>query len=205
MIVHGLEAIADCSTIRSAVLVVPDSHVDTTRQVAAEFGLDTIVEALVTGGRSRQESVRLGLAAVPLDVQLIVCHDAARPLASPDLFDRVVEALDRGEGAVPVVASVDTVKRIREGRVIETIPRNEVGLVQTPQAFVASALREAHRRASADGLEATDDAMLLEAAGFRVVAVDGEPMNLKVTTMQDLRLAERVLDDRARVPRGPTH
>jgi 2-C-methyl-D-erythritol 4-phosphate cytidylyltransferase/2-C-methyl-D-erythritol 2,4-cyclodiphosphate synthase len=203
IIAYALESIANCSTVGSAVLVVPESRIDETRQVAGEFGLGPIVHAVVTGGPSRQESVRIGLEAVPPDVERIVCHDAARPLASPDLFDRVVEALNRGDGAVPVVGCVDTVKRIREGRVIETIPRHEVGLVQTPQAFGASALREAHQRASAGGLEATDDAMLLEAAGFRIVAVEGEPWNFKVTTIEDVRRAERVLDDRARVPRGP--
>src|SRR5207237_1792345 len=99
------------------------------------------------------------------------------------------------QGVVPVVPSPDTVKRVREGLVIETVSRDELGLVQTPQAFTAEALVDAHRRAQLTGLEATDDAMLLEAAGFRVAAVEGDPSNFKVTTPEDLRRAEFLLAD----------
>jgi 2-C-methyl-D-erythritol 4-phosphate cytidylyltransferase len=135
------------------------------------------------------------MAEVPPDIEVIVVHDAARPLAKPALFHRVVVALrDRGAmGIVPVVPSADTVKRIAQGLVVETIARDDVGLAQTPQAFIASALREAHDRARASGLVGTDDAVLVESCGHQVAVVDGHPENFKVTTPSDLERAEELL------------
>jgi 2-C-methyl-D-erythritol 4-phosphate cytidylyltransferase len=152
------------------------------------------VAAVVEGGPDRQASVRSGLVAVPPSATVVVCHDAARPLVTAELVDRVVaKVAGRAEAAVPVVPSADTVKRIRSGEVIETVPRDEVGLAQTPQAFVAGVLREAHARALRDGLEATDDAMLLEAYGHTVAVVDGLAANFKITGPEDLERAERIL------------
>ncbi len=143
----------------------------------------------MSGGESRQASVRAGLRAVG-DADVIVCHDSARAFASPDLFARVIDALDGWDGAVPVLRVVDTVKRV-EGQVIRrTEPRSTLALAQTPQAFVASALVEAHAAAVRDEVEETDDAALLERCGFRIRAVEGEGLNLKITTPEDLRLAE---------------
>jgi 2-C-methyl-D-erythritol 4-phosphate cytidylyltransferase len=158
----------------------------------------------VEGGATRQESVRLGLDAVPAEASVVVVHDAARPFAGPGLFDHGIEALRRGgggiAGSVPVVPCPDTVKRVRDGFVLETVPRDALALVQTPQAFLAGALRDAHAGALANGLAATDDAMLLEAAGYRVATFTGEPGNFKVTTPEDLARAER--DLAARPPTG---
>jgi 2-C-methyl-D-erythritol 4-phosphate cytidylyltransferase len=158
---------------------------------------------VVPGGSTRQASVRAGLAATAFDVEVVVCHDAARPFASSALFDGVVGALrlarssdDGVGGAIPVLASPDTLKRVGQGRVVETIPREGVGLAQTPQAFDAAVLRSAHELALERGLDATDDAMLVEAAGFDVVTVPGEASNFKVTTPEDLRRAEFLAKDR---------
>jgi 2-C-methyl-D-erythritol 4-phosphate cytidylyltransferase len=146
---------------------------------------------VVSGGATRAESVRAGLAAVPSDAVVIVVHDAARPLVSPELFATVVEAVLAGDvdGAVPVVPVADTLKRVVSGRVVGTIDRDGLLAVQTPQAFVASALRSAH----VGGGEATDDAGLLEMAGLTVAAVEGDPRNFKLTRPEDLMLAEALL------------
>jgi 2-C-methyl-D-erythritol 4-phosphate cytidylyltransferase len=143
---------------------------------------------VVVGGATRADSVRAGLAAVPADVAIIVVHDAARPLAGPDLFATVVDAVRAGDvdGAVPVVPVTDTVKRISAGRVVATVDRDGLVAVQTPQAFTAEALRAAH----AGGADASDDAGLLEAAGLAVAAVDGDPGNFKLTRPEDLAVAE---------------
>src|SRR5919197_1211253 len=155
----------------SLVLVVPPNRIPEALEVAERIEPRPELAAVVAGGRTRQESVRLGLEGLPAWAERVACHDAARPFASPELFARVLNALSEvAQGAVSVVPSPDTVKRIRDGVVAETIPRAEVGLAQTPQAFVVEALREAHAKAVRTGLEATDDAMLLEAAGYRVVA-----------------------------------
>ena len=138
---------------------------------------------VVPGGDSRSASVRAGLAAVPAEADVIVVHDAARPLATPQLFERVVRAVREGaDGAIPVVAVVDTIRR-RSGGVVD---RDELVAVQTPQAFRADVLRTAH----ASGADATDDAALVESAGGTVVVVDGEPENRKITTPVDLLIAE---------------
>jgi 2-C-methyl-D-erythritol 4-phosphate cytidylyltransferase/2-C-methyl-D-erythritol 2,4-cyclodiphosphate synthase len=152
----------------------------------------------VTGGATRQASVRAALAAVPDDADSVVCHDAARALASPALFDAIVDALHGWDGVVPVVPVADTVKRIRDGLVLGTEPRGELALAQTPQAFATSALRAAHVRAQERGDEVTDDAAALELAGFRVRAIVGEPGNFKITTAEDLGRAEALLAELAR-------
>jgi 2-C-methyl-D-erythritol 4-phosphate cytidylyltransferase len=139
---------------------------------------------VVAGGATRSDSVRAGLAAVPDYADVVVVHDAARPHASPALFEAVVAAVRAGaDGAVPGVALSDTVKRVHAGRVVDTLDRTGLVGVQTPQAFAAAALRRAH----AAGDDATDDAALVERAGGVVVVVDGEPANIKITHRGDLR------------------
>lgn len=179
------------SVADGVVLVVPPGS----QGDCSEFG----ATAVVAGGGTRSASVRSGLAGVPDDAAVVVVHDAARPLASPDLFAAVVapllEASD-GEG-VPVDAVVcalpvaDTLKRVNaEGNTVAaTVDRSGLVAVQTPQAFRAASLRRAH----AGGPDATDDAGLVEAAGGLVRVVPGEPHNVKVTTPSDLAFLEMVL------------
>jgi 2-C-methyl-D-erythritol 4-phosphate cytidylyltransferase len=144
----------------------------------------------VAGGATRSESVRAGLTAVDASATIVVVHDAARPLASTDLFASVIDAVRGGaDAAVPALPVPDTVKRVEGDRVLETVSRDGLVTVQTPQAFQARALRAVH----APGDEATDDAALIEAAGGSVVVVPGEPGNLKVTTPADLALAAALL------------
>jgi len=177
------------------VLVVPapDVHNATEGLPIAGATGDAALGAsvVVTGGATRGASVRAGLEAVPGDAGLIVVHDAARPLAAPGLFRAVVDAVRSGrvDGAVPVIPVADTLKRVADGRVVATVDRDGLVAIQTPQAFEASALRAAH----AGGPEATDDAGLLEAAGWTVGTVEGDPRNLKLTRPEDLALAEALL------------
>jgi len=140
----------------------------------------------VTGGATRSGSVRAGLAAVPLDAEIVVVHDAARPLAGVEVYERVVAAIRAGgDAAIPVVAVNDTIKRVEGSAVVETLDRSTLVAVQTPQAFRAAVLRDAHRRSA----EAFDDATLVEAAGGTVVVVPGDPGNRKITTRDDLEWA----------------
>ncbi len=146
----------------------------------------------VAGGPTRSASVRAGLAAVAADAEIVVVHDAARPLAGADLFHRTVAAVrDGADAAIPGVPVTDTVKQVEDGRVVATIDRSRLVAVQTPQAFRASVLRRAH----AAEPEATDDAALVEALGGRVVVVDGDPRNLKLTSPDDLLVARALLAD----------
>jgi 2-C-methyl-D-erythritol 4-phosphate cytidylyltransferase len=146
----------------------------------------------VTGGETRSDSVRAGLAAVPDDTTIIVVHDAARPLATRALFALVIDAVQAGaDGAIPVLPIVDTVKRVDGSVVVETVPRDDLVVVQTPQAFRADVLRAAHSERALG----TDDAALVEAAGGKVVAVAGDPRNVKITVAYDLEFIRAMLDD----------
>jgi 2-C-methyl-D-erythritol 4-phosphate cytidylyltransferase len=148
------------------------------------------VAAAVPGGETRALSVAAGLDEVAVNAQAILVHDAARPFASPELVDRLLAALEGHDGAIPALPVTDTVKRVREGVVAETLDRGELRSVQTPQAFRAAALRQAFS-APADAVRgATDCASLVEAAGFEVAAVAGEPGNVKITAPDDLARAE---------------
>jgi 2-C-methyl-D-erythritol 4-phosphate cytidylyltransferase len=192
LIEWSVAAIDASSVVSGIVLVLPPSIVEQGWGGGGEASGRRVV---VGGGRTRQESVVSGIAEVPPDADVIVVHDAARPLVEPELFRRVVEALatTRAMGVVPVVASPDTVKRVARGRVVETVAREEIGLAQTPQAFVASALLDAHAQAGRRSLSGTDDAVLLEACGYRVAAIEGDPQNFKITTSRDLERAMDVL------------
>ena len=151
------------------------------------------VDAVVPGGSTRSASVRAGLAAVPGDADVILVHDAARPLAPISLFEAVVEAVQGGaDCAVPGVAVSNTVKRVVAEQVVETVDRADLVEVQTPQGFAAAVLRSAH----AEEPEATDDAGLVEAAGGSVVVVAGDPVNLKLTHPHDLVIARALLEER---------
>ena len=160
------------------VLVVPPDHVERT-----EPGADVVV----AGGATRSASVRAGLVAVPADATVVVVHDAARPVASPGLFAEVIAAVHGGAAAaVPGVAVADTIRH-RSGGVLD---RDQLVRVQTPQAFRAAALRDAHARTA---VEVTDDAMALELAGYRIRVIPGDPMAFKVTTADDLERARSAI------------
>ena len=156
-------------------------------------------DVVVAGAATRSSSVRRGLAAVPADAEVVVIHDAARPLATPAMFRAAVEAVRAGAGAaVCAVPVTDTVKEVDGITVVTTLDRTRLWAVQTPQAFSASALRAAHE---GEG-EATDDAALLEAAGTPVVVVPGGASNLKVTVPADLVVAEAFVGVPPRVGQG---
>jgi 2-C-methyl-D-erythritol 4-phosphate cytidylyltransferase len=144
---------------------------------------EPLVDTIVAGGATRSDSVRAGLAAVPADTTHVLVHDAARPVPVYDVWKRVLQALEQGAAAVvPVVAVTDTLRE-RDGG---TVDRERFVAVQTPQGFRVEVLRLAH----ADGGEGTDDASLAEAAGAKVVVVDGDPTNIKITDASHLAMAE---------------
>ncbi len=148
---------------------------------------------VVPGGAERQDSVRLGLDALPDDVDVVLVHDAARCLTPPAVFAAVVSAVRAGAPAViPVLPVSDTVKRVAGDQVVETVERAELVAVQTPQGFDRSALQAAHA-AAAPGAAATDDAGMLEALGHPVLTVPGHDHAFKVTRPLDLLLAHALL------------
>jgi 2-C-methyl-D-erythritol 4-phosphate cytidylyltransferase len=149
---------------------------------------------LVHGGAERTDSVRNALAAIKNDVDIVVVHDAARPLVSGAVIERCIVAASNGRCAIAAIPVVDTIKEVDEGgRVVSTPDRRTLWAAQTPQAFPAAMLRDAHARAAADGIGATDDAALVARYGGTVVVVAGAPENIKITTPADVALAEALL------------
>jgi 2-C-methyl-D-erythritol 4-phosphate cytidylyltransferase len=192
LLAESLRRLDESEWVDAVVVVVPAEGEEPAILLAEQIGASKVVAA-VPGGESRSASVRAGLAEVPGDAAVVLVHDAARPLLPADLVSRLLDALQEGfDGAVPVVPVADTVKRVRDGVVVETPPRDELVAVQTPQAFVASVLR-----AAADG-EGSDCASLVEAAGGRVKCVVGDERLLKVTNRADLERVERWLAEPVR-------
>lgn len=177
--VEAAHSVAD-----GVVLVVPDPMPGPTPAAGVQ------AQVTVVGGATRAASVRAGLTAVPDEAEVIMVHDAARPLATSGLFKAVLDAVASGaDGAVPGLPLVDTLKRVVSGRVVETVDRRSLLGVQTPQAFRAGWLRTAHRGRA----EGTDDSCLVEAAGGKVAVVAGEAANIKLTVDTDLAVAEMLL------------
>ena len=190
VLAHSLRRFGSHPAIDGIVVVVADEE-EYHRRLGAAAPLDK-VRAVVRGGAHRQESVRRGLEAVTAD--LVLVHDAVRPLVGDDLIDAVIEAATVHGAAVPVIPVSDTPKLLRpDGGVEATLERDRVGLAQTPQGFSTELLRRAHRAAEGDGIGATDDAALVERLGLPVATVPGRPDNLKITAPGDLRRAERWL------------
>lgn len=191
LLAESLERLDGSDWIEGVVVVVPAGWEEPAILLAEELGCAKVV-ACVAGGPSRAESVRLGLAEVPPGAAVVLVHDAARPLVSDAVIERVVTALGEGwDGAVPGLPVADTIKRLApDGAVVETLDRAALRAVQTPQGFVASVMRAAFE---GDIATATDCASIVEGNGGRVTVVAGDPQLLKVTGPEDLALVERWL------------
>ena len=183
---RAVSAVEACARIEGFVVVAPEGWEGRARTIVGPR--DRLAD-VVAGGQTRQDSVRRGLDALPESLDVVICHDVARPMATPALFDAVLDGLAGADGSVPSLPVADTVKRVDDGMVAETVARDGLVLVQTPQAFRREALTAAHQAAEADGFVTTDDAALLERAGFRVAVVPGDPANIKITRPEDLRVA----------------
>jgi 2-C-methyl-D-erythritol 4-phosphate cytidylyltransferase len=173
--------------IDAIVVVAPEGWEEPSILVAEELGCGKVT-ATVTGGPTRGESVRLGVAETDRDAVALLVHDAARPLVAESVIERVLTALGAGwDGAVPALPVADTIKRMDGEQVVETLPRPDLCAVQTPQAFAAGVFRQA---LEGDVSTASDCASLVEARGGRVTVVPGDRRLLKITTPEDLALVE---------------
>ena len=183
LLAEPLRRLDESDWVDAIVVVAPPGWEEPAILLAEELSLSK-VRACVAGGETRSDSVRAGLAEVPDDAVVALVHDAARPLLPAEVIERVLAPLSEGwDGAVPGLPVSDTLKRVaRDGQVEETVARDGLWAVQTPQAFAVDALR----RAVANGADATDCAGLVEAGGGRVKVVEGDARLLKVTTADDL-------------------
>lgn len=177
-------------SVGAIVAVVPSDEVEAARDLLAPLQK---LRAVVAGGSRRQDSVREGLKQAPEGFDgVVLVHDAARPFVDVPLVEAVLGAAGESGAALPVLGLVDTVKRVRDGRVLETLDRSELGAAQTPQGFRFRLLVEAYEAAFRDGITLTDEAMAVERLGVRVTAVPGSARNRKITTPEDLAWAEGV-------------
>ena len=192
MIARTVRAFQNCDAIAKIVVVTRQDLILPITQLTRDMNK---VVAVVCGGSSRQESVQLGLNALPEEIQLAAIHDGARPLVGWQLIDRVVRAANTYNAAAPAIPVKDTIKVVK-GRVVDHTPdRAALFAVQTPQVFDFDLLRGALKKAELDGAAVTDDCSAVERMGMAVKIVDGEERNLKVTTSLDLKIAQLLLEE----------
>lgn len=197
LVVHSLRILQRSPVIDQIILAVPQADLDyCLNDLAVRFGFSKI-RRVVAGGKERQDSVRHALEHVPEDTQLVVVHDAVRPFLTEHMVTEVVEAARREGGAIIALPMRDTVKQVgMEHRIERTVDRKPLWLAQTPQAFRRDWLLNAHRKAHAEGVHATDDAFLFEWAGHPVVVVEGSGENIKVTRPEDMVIGEAIFASR---------
>jgi 2-C-methyl-D-erythritol 4-phosphate cytidylyltransferase len=187
LLAESLDRLDRRGLVDAIVVAAPAGWEEPSILLAEELAASKVV-ACVTGGATRAESVAAALDEVPEEALVVLVHDAARPLLDPAVVQRLLAPLGEGfDGAVPVQPVADTLKRVRDGAVLETLDRTGLAIAQTPQVFLAPTLRRAF---AGDLTGATDCASLVERAGGRVAVVDGDPRLLKITTPEDLALVE---------------
>ncbi|RMG54322.1 MAG: 2-C-methyl-D-erythritol 4-phosphate cytidylyltransferase [Acidobacteria bacterium] len=193
VVIHTLRAFEACSAVDEIILVV---HERERQEAMARLSSGDLakVARVVVGGPERQDSVWNGLRHVDrAATELVIIHDGVRPLITPDQIAAVAEEARRSGAAILALPATDTIKEVEGNRVIKTLDRHRLYLVQTPQAFRAEIIISAHERARAEGRRATDDAALVEQAGFPVSIVGGSRINFKITWPEDLVIAEFLL------------
>lgn len=192
LLAHSLARFAVAPAVDAVVLVVEEPWLDRARRLVADRGLAGVT-AIVAGGQTRAASVARGLAALPAATTTVLVHDAARPLLSAGLLERLLAAAGDGQPVIPVLPVADTLKEIAGDRVRRTLDRRCVRRVQTPQVFPRALLAALYRRYADRLASVTDDASLAELAGVEVRVVAGERCNIKITWPEDLVIAEALL------------
>ncbi len=194
---YSLRAFNKAKFVDHILLVVAESDIERARKDIVEpLGISKSL-SIVPGGESRQLSVAAGLKACPEDTEYVWVHDGARPLTEAAQIDSMFDNLNEYDGLILASSVIDTVKRIEDDTIRETVSREALWLAQTPQLFHYSVLVEAHRSARDKNLSATDDAALVEALGKRVAILANSQDNQKVTTTKDMALVERLIEERS--------
>ncbi len=196
MLLHSLRAFDRAPSVDAVILVVPREEQQRALTIVERYGVKK-VQKVVAGGKTRQQSVYNGLKETDPDVEIVVVHDAVRPFVTVDLIEQSIEAARKGEGAIVAVPMKDTPKQVGPDRQIrKTLDRTELWLAQTPQTFRQDLLLKAYRKAEVEHLHATDDAALVEQLGHTVMIVPGNWQNIKITSPEDMVLAEAILASR---------
>lgn len=192
LVIHTLLALDQCAEIDEIILVARPDDIIPLSECCRNFGVTKLTQ-IVTGGASRTESVLNGLMAMSGKAGLAAIHDGARPLVSPELVSRVVHLAAHAGAAAPAVPPKDTVKKADGSRVLTTLPRDSLMLVQTPQVFDTDLIKGALTMALREAWALTDDCGAVERMGMSVMLSPGEYENIKVTTPEDLLVVEALL------------
>jgi 2-C-methyl-D-erythritol 4-phosphate cytidylyltransferase / 2-C-methyl-D-erythritol 2,4-cyclodiphosphate synthase len=201
ILLHAVESILAIEEVIQIVIATPYEHIKTAESILPQPAQAKVLCA--PGGSSRQESVRNGIARISRDADIIMVHDAVRPICDLDTMRRVLETARKQGAAVPGIPATDTIQRVsRNGRILATPPRQELYAIQTPQAFHADILRSALDRAHDAGFLGTDESSVVRWAGCPVFVVPGSPDNIKITRPMDLELAEMLISKRSREANG---
>lgn len=194
MLSYSLDAVGQVNSIGELVIAVPEGFESAARAEATAAGLGVPVK-ITPGGSERQDSVRIALGLTSSESELVIVHDAARPLAAPAIFEACLGAAARAGGAIAAIPVADTLKRVadNDNAIAATVARTGLWQAQTPQAFRRDLLVAAHRRAVTEGIIATDDSDLVERTGVRVEVVESSTVNIKITTPSDLAIVEAII------------
>jgi 2-C-methyl-D-erythritol 4-phosphate cytidylyltransferase len=194
LIVHTLRLFENDSWCQNIVLVANKTEHQMMWDLAKENGI-LKVSGVIEGGNERQQSVKNGVDSLQGE-QVVLVHDGARPFITVDVIHRLVEAVEKKGAVTAAVPVKDTIKRVNKGKVVDTLNREELWQIQTPQAFQLSLLQEAHNRAEEAEVLGTDDASLVEWLGHEVAVIEGDYQNIKLTTPDDLLVAEAIFKKR---------
>lgn len=195
VLIHTLQAFEDAPSIHEIYVAVPEAEIDSVRNLINDYNLQKIKQ-VVAGGKERQDSVRLGFQAFsqnPEACDIIVVHDGVRPLVTTDLIERIIAEASVSGGCVAALPVKETTKRVQGDIIVETIDRSQLWSIQTPQAFRQEIFRRAVDQSVKEAFLGTDEAMLVERIGEKVKVVTSSPYNIKITTPEDLPIAEAFL------------
>jgi 2-C-methyl-D-erythritol 4-phosphate cytidylyltransferase len=188
--VRAVEVFSNRDDVKQLLIVVSPEDIDFFKE-KFQANLAFMAVEIVAGGKQRADSVKNALARVKADIDFVAVHDAARPLMVKQWIDKVFTAAEQSGAAIPATPISSTIKRVENGRIVETVPRDKLWAAQTPQVFRRQLLLDAYSRW--DGSEATDEANLVERIGHPVTIVEGSPLNIKITTQEDFKMAEALL------------
>lgn len=194
LIFHTIQPFINSELINEIIVVVPKENVD---QVGREFKstLTSKKIEVISGGKTRQQSVNNGLKMSNKESELICIHDGVRPFLTVTLIEKVIKAAIGHDGAILATPSSDTIKRVLGNQILETLPREEIWRAQTPQVFLKSALEEALEIAIDENLEGTDEASILEKIGYQIGFIEGSSLNIKITTKEDWIFAKAIYNE----------
>ncbi len=193
LVFHTLKPFIDSELINEIVVVAPKNDVQQlSRGLKSMISVKSVM--VVAGGNTRQKSVFNGLKAASDSSELICVHDAVRPFVTKELIEKAVNACSEHDGVIVAQSSTDTIKKVMDDQIMETLPRETIWRAQTPQVFSKSALQEALKMAEDENIQGTDEASLLERIGYQVGFVEGSSLNIKITTEEDWVFAEAIFN-----------